>query len=72
MKTVKWEYRVLEASFNGDYREDVDPNDLDKLGLEGWEAVSASFELDRENGCLVGVLLKRPIQEPVKVRKTKE
>ena len=66
MKIQKWEYRTLEAELHEEYGIGaVDMGELNRFGLEGWEAVGASFEYHRGDGHFCGVLLKRPTLGPV-------
>lgn len=60
---MKWEYKLVDS---GDYNY-LDETDLDPLGEEGWEVVSATWGSRSYPTHLTAVLLKRP-KPPVRLK----
>ena len=56
---MKWDYRVERINFGGVSRFEKLQEQLNTLGIEGWEAVAAILS----DGNTIGLILKRPISK---------
>lgn len=54
----KWEYKFIKASWSEFPKLPTDMAELERLGREGWEAISVK---SRGDGYTFVILLKRPI-----------